>query len=351
MPDNKLFINDPHEIIPQMIDGFLAAFGGDFKKTEKYNGIVKRKQEKRVSVVTGGGSGGEPLFIGFVGEGLADGAAIGNIAAAPPGTAVEAVCREVYNREGVMLIAGNHTGDIMNFELAAELLSLNTDIKCEILYVTDDMGSSGDPRSPANQGTDRSKRCSSAGTGIIVQIAAAAAANGYNLAEVKTAAQKANGNMSTLSAVMEPGINLVTGLPLGSIAADEILIGTGVTGEPGLGSVKMCGAKEITEILIGYLCDDLAFKKGDEAAVYINGCGAVTVTEELIVCGHACSALTDRGISIYDVDLTERLRVGKTNAIYITLLKLDEELKKLASHPSYSPLIHHRHYKPGIRSE
>jgi dihydroxyacetone kinase-like protein len=110
----KRLIDDPRTLVPQMIDGYLRAFGRSYQKVDRYNGIVRRCREERVSIVTGGGSGGEPWCIGMAGEGLADGVAVGNIFASPPATAVAAVARAVYNREGVLLIAGNHSGDVMN---------------------------------------------------------------------------------------------------------------------------------------------------------------------------------------------------------------------------------------------
>ena len=138
----KRFIDDPRTLVSQMIDGYLRAFGRSYEKVDRYNGIVRRCREERVSIVTGGGSGGEPWCIGMAGDGLADGVAVGNIFSSPPATAVAAVARTVYNREGVLLIAGNHSGDVMNFELAKELLELDPGVRCETLFVTDNLASS-----------------------------------------------------------------------------------------------------------------------------------------------------------------------------------------------------------------
>jgi len=330
----KKFINDPKDLVGDMIDGFLQAFGGSFEKLPGRNGIVTRKQERRVSIVTGGGSGGEPWCIGAVGEGLADGVAIGNIFAAPAATTVAEVCKAVYHEEGVLLITGNHTGDALNFELAAELAEMEAGIRCKTLLVTDDLGSS----------ECKEERSGNAGIGIVVFLAAAAARKGLPLERVWEIAAKANRNLSTLSAVMELGANPATGLSMGEIAQDEYQIGTGVTGEPGFLTEKLQPAKEITARLMELLIVDLDLKPSDEVALFINGGGTVSVMEELIVCGHACRYLREAGISVFDVDLTERLKVEKTNAVTVSLLKLDAELKEYVRATAHAPLIAKRHY-------
>lgn len=333
----RKFINDPKDMVGEMIDGFLQAFGGTFEKVRGKNGIVLRKKEQRVSVVTGGGSGGEPWCIGAVGDGLADGVAIGNIFAAPPATAIAEVCKQVYHKQGVLLVTGNHTGDALNFELAAELAQIDAGVTCKTVLVTDDLGSSA----------RKEERSGNAGIGIVVFIAAAAARKGYPLEKVWEAAQKANQNLSTVSAVMGLGSNPATGLSMGEIPEDTVCIGMGVTGEPGILQEKLCPAKDIAAHLMDLLIDDLQLKPGDEVALFINGGGTVTVLEELIMCGCACRHLRDRGIVLFDVDVTERLKVEKTNSITVSVLKLDAESKDYMTAAAHAPLIAKRHYGGG----
>jgi len=333
----KKFINDPKDLVSEMIYGFLQAFGGSFDKIPGRNGIVVSKREERVSVVTGGGSGGEPWCIGAVGDGLADGVAIGNIFAAPAATTIAEVCKHVYHDKGVLLVTGNHTGDALNFELAAELAEIDSGIECKTVLVMDDLGSSG----------HKEERSGNAGIGIVVFLASAAAKEGNSLEKVWEIAQKVNRNLSTLSAVTKLGANPATGLPMGEIAEDAVHIGVGVTGEPGIFEEKFSTAKDIAERLMDLLTADLQLKPGDETALFINGGGTVTVLEELIMCGHVCRYLRDRGIAVFDVDVTERLKVEKTESITVSVLKLDEELKKYITATALTPLIAKHHYGGG----
>jgi len=329
----KKFLNSRDHLVEEMIDGFVLAFGNAYRRLEGRNALVVRDCREKVSVVTGGGSGGEPWCIGCVGEGYADGVAVGNVFAAPPATTIAAVCREIYNKQGILLVAGNHAGDAMNFELAAEILSLETDIRCETLLVTDDLSTS----------PIKSERSGLAGNDIIVHIAASAALAGLDLNGVKSAAEKANRNLSTLSATLELGANPVTEISMGKIGPEEVHIGTGVTGEPAMFVTKMDSAADISEILTEYLVKDLDLKSGDEVSLYLNGGGTVTVMEELIMCREIYRRLSEKGVRIFDVDLHERIKVEKTNSITVSILKLDEQLKEYMACPAHSPLIAKNH--------
>ena len=317
-----------------MIDGFMLAYGNTYRKLDGRNGIVLREQKEKVSVVTGGGSAGEPWCIGTVGEGYADGVAVGNIFAAPSAITVAAVCREVYNKMGVLLVTGNHAGDRMNFELAAEILDMEAGIRCETVLVTDNMASPG----------SKNERSGLVGMDIVVRIAAAASLKGLDIASVKNVAEKANANLSSISATMELGENPATEKSMGWIAEDEVHIGIGVTGEPAMQTVGMCTAAAISGMLVDLLANDLALTQNDEVAVYINGGGTVSVMEELIMCREILLCLSEKSIRFFDVDLAERLKVEKTNSITVSLLKLDNELKDLISCSAYSPLVFKRHF-------
>lgn len=330
----KKFVNDRKNLVPEMIEGFMLAYGNTYRKLEGRNGILLREQKEKVSIVTGGGSGGEPWCIGSVGVGYADGVAVGNVFAAPSAITVAEVCREVYHEKGVLLITGNHAGDRMNFELAVEILEMNADIRCETVLVTDNMATS----------EVREERSGLAGCDIVVQVAAAAALEGMDLNGVKQIAEKVNANLSSLSATMELGENPATEKPMGSIGENEVHIGIGVTGEPAMKIIPMCTAKQISGVLMDLLADDLSLGQGDEVAVYINGGGTVTVMEELIMCREILTNLSQRGIRAFDVNLVERIKVDKTNSITVSILKLDSELKKYIAYPARSPLVFKHHF-------
>lgn len=312
----------------------MLAYGNTYRKLEGRNGILLRERKEKVSIVTGGGSGGEPWCIGSVGVGYADGVAVGNVFAAPSAITVAEVCREVYHEKGILLITGNHAGDRMNFELAVEILEIDTDIQCETVLVTDNMASSA----------VKEERSGLAGCDIIIQVAAAAALEGMDLNGVKRIAAKANANLSSLSATMEMGENPATGKPMDSIGENEVHIGIGVTGEPALKIIPMGTANQISGVLMDLLADDLNLVQGDEAAVSINGGGTVTVMEELIMCREVLANLSQRGVRAFDVNLAERIKVDKTNSITVSIMKLDSELRKYSAYPARSPLVFKHHF-------
>jgi len=312
----------------------MLAYGNTYRRLEGRNGILLRERKEKVSVISGGGSGGEPWCIGSVGVGYADGVAVGNVFAAPSAITVAEVCREVYHEKGVLLVTGNHAGDRMNFELAAEILEMEAGIRCETVLVTDNMASSH----------VKAERSGLVGCDIVVQVAAAAALEGMDLNDVTRIARKANAKLSSLSATMELGGNPATEKSMGWIGENEVHIGTGVTGEPAMKIIPMGTAKQIGGVLMDLLAEDLKLGRGEEVAVYINGGGTVTVMEELIMCREVLSNLSQRGIRVFDVNLVERVKVDKTNSITVSILELDSELRKYVACPARSPLVFKHHF-------
>ena len=327
----KKFINNPDDIISEMIGGFIGAFGEHYYKLPDYNGIIYKNKKDKVSVVTGGGSCGEPWCIGACGEGMADGVAVGNVAAAPAATIISAVCNEVFNEKGILLIVANHMGDYLNFELGRELFALENDAPCELVLVTDDITTA--PK------TERKKRRALTGMPIVTCLASATANAELPLSEVRRIAEKTNESLSTVSAILDMGINPASGYKMGEIPAGECHIGTGISGEPGNFVMKPGGEKEVTEKLIDMLSDDLDLNEKYEIALFINGMGNISVMEELVICNTALSRLKSLGINVYDVDLTEKVKVQETKGVAISILKLDDELKKYYGERVHTPLI------------
>ncbi|MCL1855525.1 MAG: dihydroxyacetone kinase subunit DhaK, partial [Clostridia bacterium] len=178
-----------------------------------------------------------------------------------------------------------------------------------------------------------------AGAFTVIRVSAAAAREGLPLDQVKAVAAKANENMSSLSATLELGANPATGLKMGEIKDGEVHYGMGVTGEPGVQIGTDCSASAISTRLVEALAMDLGLSAGDEVAVSVNGGGCVTVLEELLICGHVCSFFQDRRITIFDVDVQERVKVERTNSICVTVMKLDDDLKRYLCVPVASPLV------------
>jgi dihydroxyacetone kinase-like protein len=175
-------------------------------------------------------------------------------------------------------------------------------------------------------------------------VAAAAVREGQALSTVKSIAARANNNLSTLSATLALGVNPATGLSMGEIPQDEVHYGMGVTGEPGIRIGKDLSARAVATELTEAIVEDLRLTPGDEVAVLIGGGGCVTVLEELLLCGHVCALLEDSRIHVFDVDVSERIRVERTNAVSVSVMKLDEELKRYFRAEAASPLVFKRHF-------
>lgn len=334
----KKLLNHPKNIVSQMTEGYLRAFGGMYERIPGRNCLVLREKREKVSIVTGGGSGGEPWAIGMAGIGMADGTAVGNVFAAPSALAVLEVCKAVYHEQGVLLITGNHSGDVLNFELVGELALIDHGIRCSTMFVTDDISTSPKDKKAERRGI--------AGICMVIEIAAAAASDGLSLEEVTRVAQKANENLSTLAVTLAAGTMPVTGDPMGYVAENEVHFGMGFNGEPGFRVEQMCSADEIVDILMENLSDDLNLQVGDEVSVLINGLGSTGLMEQLIVCRRALEYLEEKGVAVFDTDISEKFRVQETSGLSISLMKMDDELKRYYAKPAYSPICSRQHINP-----
>ncbi|NEY19317.1 dihydroxyacetone kinase subunit DhaK [Bacillus ginsengihumi] len=324
----KKVINNPDNVVQETIEGFIAANKHLYKKVENVNGVIRKDLKDKVAVVTGGGSGHEPLFIGLVGEGLADGVALGNVFAAPTPYNVQEVAKAVDAGKGVLFVYGNYSGDVLNFDMAVELLELD-DINCKTVLVTDDVASAPVERKADRRGI--------AGDIFVVKIAGAAAEKGLCLEEVANIAQRANDQTFSIGVGLSPGtIPGVKELPY-TLGDDEIEVGMGIHGEPGVERTKLKPADELTDNLMEILLEEGNIVAGDEVSVLVNGLGSTTLMELLIVNRRVEHILEQRGIRAYDMDVNSYCTTQEMGGFSITLLKLDDELKELYNAPAYSP--------------
>ncbi len=324
----KKIINHPENVVEETIEGFLAAFNHSYEKIEKENGIIKRERKDKVAVVTGGGSGHEPLFLGLIGEGLADGVTLGNVFAAPPPNNIMEVAKAVDSGKGVLFIYGNYAGDVLNFDMASELLEMEGTETTKVL-VTDDVSSAPFDRKEDRRGI--------AGDVFIVKIAGAASEKGLSLGEVKRVTQKANDHTFSIGVAVEPGtIPGVFEQPY-TLADDEIEIGMGIHGEPGLERTQMMPADKLTDKLMEKLLIEGNLQTGEEVAVLINGLGSTTLMELLIINRKVDMVLKEKGIKAYDMDANSYCTTQEMAGFSITLLKLDDELKDFYDAPATSP--------------
>jgi len=334
---NKL-INKPEDMISEMLDGYLAVYPGLYEKipdnSGRYLGLTVKERKDKVSVVTGGGSGNEPWIIGYVGPGLADGAALGQVYTAPAANAVLAVSRCVPNAKGIVYVATNHAGDVLNFELVRELAGMEG-IEAKCVFVCDDVTTAPKEK--------RDERRGVAGVALAVKIAGAASESGAPLDDVYRITEKAVRNLSTCSLTTSPGYMPSTGKAMCDLPDGEVAYGMGFNGESPVLQTPLPTADEAARTLMSYLTGEI--EAGDEVAVMVNGFG-FTSRLELCIAGRAIKRLLDEhGVRIYDMFIDELFCPQGTGGFSVSILKLDDELKALYAMPACSPF-----YKAFARS-
>ncbi|SHJ41808.1 dihydroxyacetone kinase subunit DhaK [Hespellia stercorisuis] len=325
----KKFINNPEDVVSEALTGFVDCYSNYYEKHEEVNGVLlKNRRKDKVALVIGGGSGHEPMFSGFVGKGLGDAAACGNIFASPdPGTIYE-TAMAVENSKGVLFVYGNYAGDNLNFDMAEELLE-EDGVKSTHVRVWDDCASA-----PKDRLTDRR---GIAGDLFVVKIAGAACDAGLELDEVKATAEMARDNLRSIGVASSPG--QIPGLdkPTFEIADDEMEYGMGIHGEKGIERTKMKTVDEITEYLYFNIKKDMEINSGDEVCVLINGLGSTTILEMSIAYRKLKELLDADGVQVHDSDINSYCTCQEMGGFSISILKLNEELKKLYDMPCYCP--------------
>nr|WP_319489692.1 dihydroxyacetone kinase subunit DhaK [uncultured Caproiciproducens sp.] len=325
---NKI-INEPEQMIQEMIDGYIATCPELLEALPEYKGILMKQKKDKVSIVTGGGSGNEPWIIGYVGEGLADGAALGNVYIAPPSRAILNVTKAVSHDRGVIYIATNHAGDVLNFELVGELAELDG-IETRCVFVADDITSA-----PKEQ---QSERRGVAGVAMVMKVAGAACDAGLDLDEAVRVIRKANQNTFTFSVTTSPGY-LPSGKAMCELPDGFIEYGMGFNGEPGVLRTELKTADEIADTMLSYLLDDSGITSGDEIAVMVNGFGFTSLLELSIVNHRVTESLKEKGIVLHDSFIDTLFQPQGTGGFSISMLKLDDELKPYYDAPAYSPFF------------
>ncbi len=324
----KKVINDPKAVVSELVEGLVAAYGGHIKKLGNLNALVKTNLPKdKVGLLIGGGSGHEPLFPAFIGDNLGDGAACGNIFAAPtPDTVLEAT-RALNQGKGVLYLYGNYAGDNMNFDIASEMAS-DEGIATKTVRVWDDVASA-----PA---TKIQERRGIAGDLFVIKIAGGVSAAVKDLEEVYRVTSKARDNTRSMGVAVSAGSIPETGAPTFLLPDDEIEIGMGLHGEPGVSREKMLPADPMVEQMMNKLLPDLPFKSGDHVCLLINDLGATTMMELLIVNRKAHQILKEAGIRVHETLIGSFCTCQEMAGFSITLMKLDGELRNYYDVPANS---------------
>lgn len=326
----KKFVNDPFDVVDEMLEGFLDVYSGYVRKLESARTVVRVDApiKGKVGVLTGGGSGHKPAFIGFIGKGMLDAVAVGEIFTSPPPISVFEAARGVNGGKGVVFLLGNYSGDVMNFGLAAEMCR-EEGIPVVQVIATDDVGSG--PKEKA------SNRRGVVGEFLAWKIAGAKAEAGGNLEEVRAVAEKVNQMTRTLGVALTPCTVPAKGTPTFTLAEDEMEYAVGHHGEPGTAKIKMRSADEITEMMVKEVLNDLPFQSGDEVAVLINGLGATPQLELFICYRKVKKILEQKKIKVYKPFVGQFFTALEMAGFSVTLMKLDEELKTLLSAPADTP--------------
>ena len=323
----KKLLNDPARVVDEMVEGYASAYPQYIRQlASSPRALVRRELPPgKVGVVIGGGAGHEPGFMGYVGQGFADGVAVGNIFASPSPDPIVAVTEAVHQGAGVLYFYGNYAGDGMNFDMSAELAAMSG-IRTATVRITDYVASA-----PSDQAE---KRRGIAGFVLLFKMAGAASELGYNLEDLAAVCAKANDRTRTMGVALSPCTLPQTGKPAFELADDEMEIGLGIHGEPGMERGKLATADEVAERLLGAILGELELSRGDRVAVLVNGLGSTTMMELFIVFRKAAAILTERGVSIHRSYVGEYVTSMEMGGCSITVMKLDEELEKLIDHPA-----------------
>jgi phosphoenolpyruvate---glycerone phosphotransferase subunit DhaK len=325
-------LNDPGRFVDEMLDGILAAHPRQLRMAGEPRAIVRADAPiaGKVAIATGGGSGHLPVFLGYVGHGLVDGCAVGNVFSSPSAEQMLEVTRAVSGGSGVLYLYGNYGGDVMNFDLAAELAA-EDGIEVQTVLATDDVASA-----PRGQ---EARRRGIAGIFFLYKVAGAKAAEGASLTEVKAVTEHAAAGLRTMGVALTPCIIPAAGRPTFELPAGEMEIGMGIHGEPGVRRGPLGTADGIARELADAIIADLPFEAGDEVAVLVNGLGATPKEELYILYRRTHQVLAERDIHPYRVWLGEYATSLEMAGASLSLLRLDDELKRLVNAPVETPFI------------
>lgn len=326
----KKIINHPNHVVSELLEG-LAKANPDVEYSGEGLEVIYKKEMKsgKVGVISGGGAGHEPAMAGYVGKGMLDAAVSGNVFASPSPDRILKGIQCADTGAGVLVILMNYSGDIMNFKMAIELAQMEG-ISCDYVVTRDDTA--------VEESTYSAGRRGIAGTIFVHKIAGAAAEAGKSLEEVKRAAQKAIENTRSMGMSFTPCILPAVGKPGFELGEDEMEIGMGIHGEPGIAREKMGSARDIAGKLLDKIMNDLSYE-GRDTAVMVNGLGGTPLMELYILYNEVEKMLSSKGIRIYRAFVGNYMTSLEMSGCSVTLLRLDEELKTYLDAAADTPAL------------
>jgi dihydroxyacetone kinase-like protein len=321
----KKLLNKVDDVVVESLAGLAAAHPGLVKLHPSVKGVLRADVPgKKVAVISGGGSGHEPLHGGYVGYGMLDAACPGEVFTSPTPDQMYETAKAVDGGKGVLFIVKNYTGDVMNFQMAADLLAADG-IPVAQVVVDDDVAVQDSLYTAGRRGVG--------GTVLIEKIVGAKAEAGASLEEVKTLCEKVNSQVRSMGMALTSCAVPAAGKPTFDLGEDEMEIGVGIHGEPGRERMKLKPAKEIVEMMAKAIVEDLPFKAGDEVVAFVNGMGGTPQMELYLVYNDLANFLKEKGIVIARSLVGNYITSLEMQGFSITLLKLDEEMKALWDAP------------------
>lgn len=326
----RRLINDPYEVVEEMLSGYVKAHP-DYAKLLENDGrvvVTTKPVPGKVGVIIGGGSGHEPLFLGYVGENFADAAVIGNINTSPSPEPCYNAVKAVDQGKGCIYLYGNYAGDVMNFDMGAEMAA-EEGIRVETVLVTDDVVSS----------ENIEDRRGIAGDLFVFKAAAAAAAKGMDLDGVVAAAKKCNDNTRSMGVALSSSTIPVKGGTIFDMEDGDMEIGMGIHGEPGVRRGKIEPADQVVDEIMEHIFKDFELKEGDEVYTLVNGLGGLPLMDQYIINDHLEEVLTGKGIKVYKALVGNYATSMDMIGMGITIVKVDNELKELLDYPVNTPYM------------
>jgi len=328
----RKLINRPEDFVDEVLDGILSAHPDQLRAASDDRRAVVRADApgQRVGIVTGGGSGHLPVFLGYVGEGLCSGVAVGNVFSSPSAEQILAATKASDCGRGVLYLFGNYGGDVMNFALAGDLAELEG-ITTETVVVHDDVLSAPSEKSDTRRGV--------AGMVLTYKCAGAAAERGDSLEEVARVTRLASEATRSVGVGLSPTILPVAGKPTFELPEGQMEIGIGIHGEPGNHRGPLESADEVTDRLMAAIFADLELSDGDSVALLVNGLGATPLEELYVLFRRARTLLDESGVRIHRPYIGEYATSLEMAGASITVMKLDQELTALIDAPASSPFF------------
>lgn len=332
----KKLINKPENYVKEMLEGLYIVHPDLITYTDNdvHCLVTANKKKGKVGIATGGGSGHLPLFLGYVGKGMLDACSVGDVFQSPSAEQMHACTKYIDSGAGVLYIYGNYNGDIFNFDMAAEQADFEDNIKVESVVAGDDVASAA----PAEKGAKNTRR-GVAGIVFVYKCAGAAADAMLSLSEVKRIAEKACANVRTMGVALTPCIVPRVGKPGFSIGEDEMEIGMGIHGETGIRRSKLENADKVTEEMVTKIINDIPFQKGDEVAVMVNGLGATPLDEQYIIVRKVNELMKKNELKVHRYYVGEYVTSLEMAGVSISIMKLDDELKKYLDAPAQTPFF------------